>query len=80
MSIDLKNKTAFITGAAHGQGRASAGADRRLRQLHQLRPRHQRCDDRPDGLARHARMTVPAVAALEMADLLERLHICPEKI
>jgi NAD(P)-dependent dehydrogenase (short-subunit alcohol dehydrogenase family) len=24
MSIDLKNKTAFITGAAHGQGRASA--------------------------------------------------------
>jgi SDR family mycofactocin-dependent oxidoreductase len=24
MTIDLKNKTAFITGAAHGQGRASA--------------------------------------------------------
>src|SRR5215471_13897723 len=24
MSNDLKNKTAFITGAAHGQGRASA--------------------------------------------------------
>jgi NAD(P)-dependent dehydrogenase (short-subunit alcohol dehydrogenase family) len=26
MSNDLKNKTAFITGAAHGQGRATAVA------------------------------------------------------